>query len=1028
MIDRSLLGDLGLAAASAVALVVVLSFVFSDVGASVGEGSGRLEAIGSVVRRTNQVRRRLNGDLVWNGIGDGATVYQADAVFVGPGSDAVIVLDDGSRIEIDESSMVVIRRAAPDAADAEPVVDVQILRGGARGRAGRRRGGGVVLRAGRLAARLSGGAEARVRLGKDRTARVSVSRGSAIVVGEDGEAVEVNEGQRQIVDAAGRRIGGVETLALELERPERGARRFLTGSSQAVELVWKAVAGKGPYLIEVASDPDFESIAYRSRSEKLRIVVAGLSTGVYFWRVKRGTRGAAKDGGEVAREERKLTLVDDRPPVPYRPLAGSIVDLSYGRSLSLAWGAVPDVRAYVVELTRGSNFKTPLFSSRIDRPSHMLRPGDHVLEEGDHCFRVRSDEPERGVSPWSHSVCFRVVTSPVLPPPDLLDPMREDDKPGRSGQRGNFLLRLFIGTAHAAQPTIRPVLLRWKKLPGAVYYVIEIARDRAFSKVVMQEKVDTNYFRWNPPERREYHWRVHGVDADGRAGKFSPPRVVGIDLPGPSPQQPAAGATIEYASAPPRVTLGWQATDRYTSYEVQIARDAAFSRDTVQLESKAARIDSVEYRPGALGVFHWRIVGVRASGERSLPGPTSQFTVVPAAPRALEPIEGAMIALEGDEAKVEVTFKWSQRPVQRYQFQIAIDARFESVVADATVGASSAKATLEKAGTYFWRVRATAPATDWGRRAEFVVAPAPPAILDPEDGAELVLMKPPLLVTLRWARVPDASSYRVTVIRLADDSKPESAAVPIDVEGTETPFEISEAGTYRWSVKALVDSGLESADSPARSFGVGQVVVAVDPLPEVCAEGQPCVDGTGCKGDPECNDPVVSEPAPAVLHVGPRLGLVYNLGEIATGVFSAEVGYRLPQLDRRVGVALNIGYYTDPLDFTDNTSGVSLTARLHAMPIELVAVYILSTPFVDVTGGGGFGLTFTHTTITVEGQTQSSNHYAWSGVARVGAERELGPGWLFADLSFFFGSRSKGLVETQAGGIKLAVGFRVFVW
>jgi hypothetical protein len=137
--------------------------------------------------------------------------------------------------------------------------------------------------------------------------------------------------------------------------------------------------------------------------------------------------------GERVSEERKLVLVDDWPPVPYRPSSEAVVDLSEQPSLALAWGAVPDVGNYRVELARGQSFKTPLYALRTDRPSHVLRADEVKLEEGRHCFRVRADEAERRASPWSKVMCFRIVVRPVLRAPEVYDPTREG-----AGERGSL--------------------------------------------------------------------------------------------------------------------------------------------------------------------------------------------------------------------------------------------------------------------------------------------------------------------------------------------------------------------------------------------------------------------------------------------------------------------------------------------------------------------------------------------------------------------------------------------------------------
>ena len=52
------------------------------------------------------------------------------------------------------------------------------------------------------------------------------------------------------------------------------------------------------------------------------------------------------------------------------------------------------------------------------------------------------------------------------------------------------------------------------------------------------------------------------------------------------------------------------------------------------------------------------------------------------------------------------------------------------------------------------------------------------------------------------------------------------------------------------------------------------------------------------------------EPARTAVHLGPRVAFFYNLGEVQAARFGAELGYRPPWWDRRLGIILSAGYYT----------------------------------------------------------------------------------------------------------------------
>src|SRR5512140_1778203 len=127
---RDLAGDLTLAGACAVALAAVLYLAFAP--APVRDARDE-PAIGHVALLYNDVRLRAEGQLAWDEVRTGAPVRDADAVYAAPDSSARIALDDGAEIELDASSLMVIRRA-PEAME-EPV-RIELVRGAARGVAG----------------------------------------------------------------------------------------------------------------------------------------------------------------------------------------------------------------------------------------------------------------------------------------------------------------------------------------------------------------------------------------------------------------------------------------------------------------------------------------------------------------------------------------------------------------------------------------------------------------------------------------------------------------------------------------------------------------------------------------------------------------------------------------------------------------------------------------------------------------------------------------------------------------------------
>ncbi|OZA27986.1 MAG: hypothetical protein B7X91_06800 [Hydrogenophilales bacterium 17-64-11] len=143
------------------------------------------------------------------------------------------------------------------------------------------------------------------------------------------------------------------------------------------------------------------------------------------------------------------------------------------------------------------------------------------------------------------------------------------------------LLRTPGARVRSAQPA-----LQWSAVVGATAYRVELARDAAFSEMLLTGR--TTETRLAPPGELApgaYHWRVASIEADEQ-GPFSPPqRFVYDPLPGAPDLGQAAPAfeqnSLKLALPPPPAGL---------RYELVLARDAERTRIVWQGSSRDGRL------------------------------------------------------------------------------------------------------------------------------------------------------------------------------------------------------------------------------------------------------------------------------------------------------------------------------------------------------------------------------------------------------------------------------------------------------
>src|SRR5215210_5512495 len=201
-----------------------------------------------------------------------------------------------------------------------------------------------------------------------------------------------------------------------------------------------------------------------------------------------------------------------------------------------------------------------------------------------------------------------------------------------------------------------------------------------------------------------------------------------------------------------------------------------------------------------------------------------------AAPKLTGPAEGGAF-------KVAPTFAWAAvEGAARYEFQLAADDKFESIVGLRREGSFKTKNTFATVPTaladnppghgYFWRVRAIDvrnAAGRWSRTGKMVKSwPDTPTLLEPADGAGAAIGAANPMV-LRWTRVAHAFKYRVRIARDSDLANlvygdrrlgVETSALVLALPGT------LPAGEYFWDVTPMDSLKHTGHASEVRRFTV----------------------------------------------------------------------------------------------------------------------------------------------------------------------------------------------------------------
>jgi hypothetical protein len=201
--------------------------------------------------------------------------------------------------------------------------------------------------------------------------------------------------------------------------------------------------------------------------------------------------------------------------------------------------------------------------------------------------------------------------------------------------------------------------------------------------------------------------------------------------------------------------------------------------------------------------------------------------LIPAAAASAAPGRPALDSPAQDASVQGVpSFTWGKvKRADRYEFQLAADTRFGSIVNQGSFQTRNTAASITRSladGTYYWRVRAInlkGTAGGWSERSFTKGWSRRPDLLAPADGAQIAFPSTPLV--LRWSSVPRAYKYRVYI---ATDPGLGNLAIsegggPISTSGTVFAPSVSlPVGRYYWAVEAVDASSHRGARSAVGSF------------------------------------------------------------------------------------------------------------------------------------------------------------------------------------------------------------------
>ena len=184
------------------------------------------------------------------------------------------------------------------------------------------------------------------------------------------------------------------------------------------------------------------------------------------------------------------------------------------RTVELTWEEIPEAREYEIELATDPDFKSPLYSQRVQGTKFNAD-----LLAGNYFYRVRALDVRSRPGRWTP-----ITELSINPrPPVLMWPANEELVKGNLPDTG--------------------LPLQWRTSGPGVRYIIEIRspdEKGEFTNTVARQEVNATSFPFFPQEIGKYQWEVHTLgpagDEPGMVWTFE---IEGVFPPDLQPGEPA---------------------------------------------------------------------------------------------------------------------------------------------------------------------------------------------------------------------------------------------------------------------------------------------------------------------------------------------------------------------------------------------------------------------------------------------------------------------------------------------------------
>lgn len=584
--------------------------------------AGGREQIGIISFKQKTVQRKYGDRVVWEGMEASFPLYNRDSIRTGDLSDAEITLTDGTKLEIDENSLIVL-----NITKEEKEIDFAYGTLSANS-SSNDSGEAIKIKSGETVVALDK-SDVSLKQNEDKSLILDVKSGVASLF-QNGKENLINNGEKAVLSDQETKI---TKNPLKVISPSSNLKLASANAITDVEFAFEGLESADKNFLEIYKDRKFTQI-FKKRSISSNKLTESFPEGTYYWRIY--SNGNVGSSGKISNLQIKSAqLVSPNNNKKYFATKEQTL-------VAFSWVSQNEFNQSIVEVS-----SDPEFSKLVSERGTLGKSISMELPQGNYFWRVKSIINSSSNPIYSAVQRFEITNDEPSKAPNLLYPKPNDSIP-------------------ETVANINGLKFIWTEIKGYKHYNLEIANNANFKEPKIFNSIVSTSFQFKDKiSSGNYFWRITGITPSGKSGDPSKPNSFSIKaLEGNIFSLQAVSSISKIKMQKEGLLLKWKKLPIQGIYKVEIGKDSEF-KDVVK--TLTTSISQVSFNDIQIGTFFWRVSLTDESGNSSYVSESRSISIFDSS-GPIYPQKDQVINMSNKE---NIVFSWSaQANIKNYTIQI----------------------------------------------------------------------------------------------------------------------------------------------------------------------------------------------------------------------------------------------------------------------------------------------------------------------------------------------------------------------